>query len=467
MSLAGMGEPRFVDVNGIRMGYYEAGEGSAVVLMHGWPELAYSWRAQIPALAKAGYRAIAPDQRGFGITDCPPKVEDYDIANLSADLIGLLDALEIERAIWCGHDWGALLAWQMPLLYPDRTAAVIGLNAPFVPRLPIEPINLLRSAFGEMMYVIQFQEPGVVEGLLDQQVDRFFRTQMRAGGLTRAQYEALPREVRNLDFLSPFREPEPESLPGDPILSDEERAVFVEAFERTGFGPGINWYRNLTRNWEASLGVEQHSTAPSLMISGDEDFVLPPSLSDGMEAYFPDLERKVITDCGHWTQQEAPEEVNRLIIDWLDRRAPFADSSPASVVERMLGAMATGDVEAIAACLAEDVTWEVMGADYMNTGPRYLGKAAVMDEFFAETAVPAFDWDHPFSFQPDHVTVGDQTVAVEVKIEATSAASGDPYSNIYCFVYEVEAGLIKVVREYTNTEYAKRVLFSSTERSVG
>lgn len=460
MSIPGMPEARFVETNGIKIGFYEAGEGPPIVLMHGWPELAFSWRHQIPALAAAGYRVIAPDQRGYGITECPPEIEAYDIANLAADLVGLLDALELEKAVWCGHDWGALLAWQMPLLHPDRTAGVIGLNAPFAPRLPLEPINMLRFAFGEMMYVIQFQEPGVVESLLEQHVDRFFRAQMREGVITLAAYESLPREFRNLDFISPFRSPEPDALPGEPILSDEERAVFVEAFQRTGFGPGINWYRNLTRNWEASRDLRQISRAPSLMISAAEDVVLPPSLTDGMELYVPDLEKAVIQGCGHWTQQEAPDEVNRLIVDWLDRRSPFESIAP-GVVGRLVAGMASGDMEEVSACLHPEVSWEVMGADYMETGPRYEGKRAVMEEFFEATAVAAFDWDKPFSFQPRRVTADGGAAAVEVLIEATAAVSGDPYRNSYCFVFEVDGTLVTGVREYMDTAQAKRVLFAA------
>jgi pimeloyl-ACP methyl ester carboxylesterase len=315
-------EPNFVRTNGIRMAVYEAGRGLPVVLCHGWPELAYSWRHQIPALAAAGYRAIAPDQRGYGQTDRPEKVEDYDMTHLTDDLVGLLDALDLEKAVFCGHDWGGLVVWQLPLLHPDRVAGVVGINTPFLPRPPVDPVALMRQAYGENMYIVYFQKYGAADALLARDVGRVFRRFMRKNVITNAEYAKLPPQERRLEFLGAFEGPEPERQAGDLLLDHEELAVFVETYERTGFTGGINWYRNLTRNWQASEGLEQRVRVPALMISAEDDFVLSPAMTDGMEAYVPDLEKHVIPACGHWTQQEKPDELNRLLIDWLKRRFP-------------------------------------------------------------------------------------------------------------------------------------------------
>jgi len=153
---------KFADTNGIRMGYYEAGPRDAevpVILCHGWPEIAFSWRHQIKALGEAGIRVIAPDQRGYGATDRPEKVEDYDLDHLTGDLVGLMDHLGVERAVFVGHDWGGFVVWAMPMRHPSRVAGVVGVNTPHLPRAPIDPIELFRKRFGDMMYIVQFQNP--------------------------------------------------------------------------------------------------------------------------------------------------------------------------------------------------------------------------------------------------------------------------------------------------------------------
>jgi pimeloyl-ACP methyl ester carboxylesterase len=322
---------QYADVNGIRMAYYEAGprQGVPVILCHGFPELAFSWRHQIKALADAGYWVIAPDQRGYGLTPGPQAVETYDMAHLTGDLIGLLDHLGVEKAIWCGHDWGGIVVWQIPLMHPDRTAGVIGLNTPFMARSDIDPIERFKLLFGEDMYIVQFQKPGEADAILARDVDKTMRFFMRKppelledhftrkeGASGRPTF-ALVKIVENYTPAADRR--------GE-FLSEEELAVFVHAFKRTGFTGGINWYRNFTRNWRASNGLEQHVAAPSLMIMAELDAVLPPALAAGMEHYVPDLEKVLIAGSGHWTQQEKPSEVNAAIIGWLNRRFPLSPS---------------------------------------------------------------------------------------------------------------------------------------------
>ncbi len=319
--MTGMPEPKMVKTNGIDMAVYEAGPktGIPVVLCHGFPELAYSWRHQIPALAAAGYRVVAPDQRGYGLTSRPEKVEDYDMEHLTGDLVGLLDALAIDKAIFCGHDWGGIVVWQLPLFHPERVRGVIGVNTPFLPRPPIDPIMAMRARFGDDMYIVYFQKPGIADAALAKDVAKSFRFFMRKNVGTAAEYAKRPPEEQKLALVHALATDE-SGWPGEVLLSKQELAVFVDTFTRTGFTGGINWYRNLTRNWQNSAKVEQKVRVPGLMIMAEDDVVLSPAMTDGMEAYVPDLEKALIRKCGHWTQQEHPNQVNTIMIDWLKRR---------------------------------------------------------------------------------------------------------------------------------------------------
>jgi pimeloyl-ACP methyl ester carboxylesterase len=322
---------RHADVNGIRMGYYEAGPPTdmpPLVLCHGWPELAFSWRHQIKALAAAGIRVIAPDQRGYGATDRPERVEDYDLELLTGDLVGLLDHLKIDQAIFVGHDWGGFVVWQMALRHKDRVAGVVGINTPHTPRAPVDPIAIFRKRFGDSMYIVQFQNPDhepdrIFGSHVEQTFDALMRKPMprkaiaedeapAAGiGASAKTNLAFPQMVAGYDATRDQR---------PAILSPEEKQVFVDTFTRTGFSGGINWYRNMTRNWERSAALDHTVHVPSLMIMAENDPVLPPSAADGMERLIPDLEKYLVHDSGHWTQQEKPEEVSAKLIEWRRRR---------------------------------------------------------------------------------------------------------------------------------------------------
>ena len=314
--------PHFVETNGLRMAVHEQGSGTPIVLCHGFPEIAFSWRHQLPALAEAGFRAIAPDQRGYGATGGPKgpdAVPLYDMEHLTGDLVGLLDALDLEKAIFCGHDWGGLVAWQMPLLHPERVAGVIGVNTPFIPRAPIDPIQMFRQVFGEDMYIVHFQRYGEADRVLEADIARSMRFWYRKARMKLADYDKLPPEHKHLSLIKSFEGPE-EKWAAELVMSPEELSVYIHAFERTGYEGGINWYRNFTRNWEKSAAVQQHVGVPCLMISAADDVVLRPEMTAGMETYVPDLEKHVIPDCGHWTQSEQPDELNRLMVAWLRRR---------------------------------------------------------------------------------------------------------------------------------------------------
>ena len=318
-------------VNGIDMSYYEVarGQGVPIVFCHGFPELAFSWRHQLKACEAAGQWAIAPDQRGYGLTSRPDTVEDYDMEHLAADLVGLLDHLGIEKAVFCGHDWGGFVVWQMALMHPDRVAGVIGLNTPFTPRGDYDPIASMRFAFGEDMYIVWFQKPGEADAALGKDVDKTMRFFMRrppedmpappSGGLS-IDRNSSPATTSTFAFRDLLAEWD-KSDTANQMLTPDELAAFVETFEATGFTGGINWYRNFTRNWERSAHLPKRiDHVPCLMICAEKDAVLPPSMADGMEDRIAHLEKALVMGSGHWTQQEKPEEVNRYILDWMGRK---------------------------------------------------------------------------------------------------------------------------------------------------
>lgn len=323
---------QFVQTNGIRMGYYEAGPASdapPMVLCHGWPELAFSWRHQIKALSEAGIRVIAPDQRGYGATDRPEPVESYDLEHLTGDLVGLLDHLNIDKAIFVGHDWGGFVVWQMALRHPSRVAGVVGINTPHAERAPMDPIALFRKRFGDSMYIVQFQDPARhPDRIFGSKVAETFDFFMRKPMPRKAKDEAPEKPTAGVGASSKLNMAFPQMVEGydgsrDPrqkILSEEEMKVFVDTFGRTGFTGGINWYRNMSRNWERASALDHTVRVPSLMIMAENDAVLPPSAADGMENIIPDLEKYLVRDSGHWTQQEQPVEVSDKLIEWRRRR---------------------------------------------------------------------------------------------------------------------------------------------------
>ena len=320
---------QYAKTNGVNMAYYETGprEGVPVVFCHGFPELAFSWRNQLRAFEAAGRWAIAPDQRGYGLTDRPGPVESYDLENLTADLVGLLDHLGVEKAVFCGHDWGGFVVWQMALRHPARTAGVIGVNTPFTPRSPADPIAIMRQRLGEEMYIVHFQKPGEADAVLDSDVAKamsFFLKRPIVGTPPSAGFatDRKPGDESVFPLIKILQAYDPATDPREKFLTDDEFAAFVETFQRTGFTGGINWYRNFTRNWERSPHLVDKVNVPSLMIMAENDAVLPPSAADGMGAFIPDLEKTLIRESGHWTQQEKPEAVNTAILGWLNRRFP-------------------------------------------------------------------------------------------------------------------------------------------------
>ena len=299
-----------IAVNGVELEVFEAGQehtGNPIVLCHGWPEHAFSWRYQIPMLVEAGYHVIVPNQRGYGRSSRPSEVVDYDIAHLTGDLVALLDHYGYQDATFIGHDWGAMVVWWLALLHPKRVNGLIALAVPYQVRGEKPWIEFMEEFFGSDYYFVHFnRQPGVADAIIDKNTSQFLRNMFRKNIPPKA-----PEPGMAMIHLAQAEEPL-----GEPVMSENELAVFVSAFESTGFTGSINWYRNLDRNWHLLANANPIIQQPALMIYGDRDVI--PKFA-GLLEFVPKVE-VVNLDCGHWVQQELPEETNRAILTWLERR---------------------------------------------------------------------------------------------------------------------------------------------------
>ncbi len=304
-------KPTLVSVNGVELEVYEAGQqnkGKPIVLCHGWPEHAFTWRYQMPAFAAAGYHVIVPNQRGYGNSSRPTEVTDYDIEHLSGDLVALLDHYGYEDATFVGHDWGAFVVWGLTLLHPDRVNKVINLALPYQERTEKPWIEFMEEIFGGDFYFVHFnRQPGVADAVLEENTSRFLRNMFRKNVPP-----APPQQGMEMINLARSETPL-----GEPLMSDSELAVFVSAFESAGFTGSINWYRNLDRNWHLLADVNPIIEHPALMIHGDRDLI--PKF-EKLAEFVPNVE-VVSLDTGHWIQQERPEETNQAILKWLEKKA--------------------------------------------------------------------------------------------------------------------------------------------------
>jgi len=311
---------RTVEANGIGVHLAEMGSGPLVVLCHGFPESWYSWRHQLPALAAAGFRAVAPDMRGYGGTDRPEAIDQYTLFHLVGDMIGLLDKLGAEQAVIAGHDWGAPVAWLAALLRPDRFRGVIGLSVPFRPRGEARPTSVMPQTDDRVFYQLYFQSPGLAEAEFERDVGHTMRTVLcsisgdapPAGGPV----GMVPRQGGLLSGMK-----NPAALPA--WLSEADLDFYVKEFTRTGFRGGLNWYRNIDRNWELLAPFAgARVMVPALYVAGDRDLVVAfpgmDRLIPNLATFVPQLRGTVmLPGCGHWTQQERPAEVNTAMIDFL------------------------------------------------------------------------------------------------------------------------------------------------------
>jgi pimeloyl-ACP methyl ester carboxylesterase len=317
---------RSVEANGVRMHLAEEGEGPLVVLCHGFPESWYSWRHQLRALAAAGFHAVAPDMRGYGRTDQPAAIEAYTLLHLVGDMVGLLDALGAETAVIVGHDWGAPVAWHAALLRPDRFRGVIGLSVPYRPRGPVCPTTAMPQNENALFYQLYFQIPGLAEAELERDVRLTTRSVLYSASgdaprAKKADAAAIAMLPRNGGFLSGMMDPA--SLP--PWLTEADVDFYTAEFQRSGYRGGLNWYRNIDRNWELMAPFAgARVTVPALYVVGDHDLVLyfpgMEQLVASLSSFVPRLQETIVMPgCGHWTQQERAPEVNAAMIDFLRR----------------------------------------------------------------------------------------------------------------------------------------------------
>lgn len=314
-----MSSTRMIKANGVELFVREAGQGPLVVLCHGWPELSYSWRHQIPALAKAGFHVVAPDMRGYGQSAAPPDVAAYSIFDTVGDVVGLVQALGETKAMVIGHDWGAPVAWHAALFRPDLFTAVAGLSVP--PPFRGRPLDLLRQGGITNFYWQYFQAPGVAEAELERDVARTMRIVLGGRGLADPSAAMFVHEGKG--FLSHATSEEP--LPT--WLSEADLAYFTEAFRKSGFRGGLNWYRNIDRNWELTTPWQDAQIhQPSLFIAGSKDAVITGLIGakrvNELERVLPNLKGKLIIEgAGHWVQQERPDEVNAALVTFLKESA--------------------------------------------------------------------------------------------------------------------------------------------------
>jgi pimeloyl-ACP methyl ester carboxylesterase len=315
-----MPSSRTIAANGIEIFLLEQGEGPLVLLCHGWPELSYSWRHQIPAIAAAGFHVVAPDMRGFGRTSAPADIDAYSIFDTVGDMVGLVAALGEKQAVIVGHDWGAPVAWHAAQFRPDIFTAVAGLSVPPPFRGRGRPLDTLREGGITNFYWQYFQTPGVAEAEFERDVGLTMRTLLGRGFSDPSASLFIEGGKGFLGDASATRTP-------PDWLSEADLAFFSEAYRKSGFRGGLNWYRNIDRNWDLTApwqGAQIHQ--PSLFIAGSRDSVITGLIGAkrvaDMERVLPNLRQKLIVDgAGHWIQQERADEVNAALIEFLKTKA--------------------------------------------------------------------------------------------------------------------------------------------------
>lgn len=321
MTLAPEIRQRIAHVNGVDLHVMEAGDpvNPTVILSHGFPEGAYSWRHQLPALAAAGYHAIAPDQRGYGHSSAPTEVASYGIEHLTGDLNALLDELGKEQAVFVGHDWGAMIVWESARLHPERVRAVVGVSVPAVQWVG-PPTQLMKMAFGDnFFYMLYFQPVGPAEAELEADP---YTTMAKFLWSASGEGFVVPTAMRKMEgngFLTDT--PMPPARPWA-WLTEDDLAYYADQFRHSGFFGPLSYYRNLDANYEVvkDMGLDR-LTMPSYFIAGAKDgvLVMDPTGIDRMQASLPDFRGYVLIDgAGHWTQQEKPGEFNDALIAFLN-----------------------------------------------------------------------------------------------------------------------------------------------------
>lgn len=316
-----MSEPKLhtLQVNGISMRVAEQGSGPLVLFCHGWPESWYSWKHQLAAVAAAGWRAVAPDMRGYGGTDAPADIDQYTLLHLAGDMVELVRALGEREAVIVGHDWGAPVAWHSALLRPDLFRAVVGMSVPYTPPASIDLLSAMEKLGVHNFYMQYFQAPGVAEAEFERDVrNTVRRIQFSSSG------DAPERASFGMvDFDKGFLggTVDPQTLPA--WLTEADIDYYAGEFARAGFRGGLNWYRNLRRNRELLMPwrgcpIRQ----PSMFIAGSRDGVMKfPASKKQIEAFSTTLPGMrgchILEGAGHWIQRERAAEVNGLLVAFL------------------------------------------------------------------------------------------------------------------------------------------------------
>ncbi len=320
-------EPRYLRNDGFNLALYEAGpkDGVPLILIHGWPEMAYSWSNQIGPLSEAGYRVIAMDVRGFGRSSAPRGLPHYEISQLVSDVEAALDDIDAQKAVLIGHDWGGIIVWHAARMLAPRISHVISLCTPHVKRAPIDPITIFRKRHGDAHYFVHFtDQPGVADALFASDPESFFRLMFQPtdkdAPITSEMFHTPARFEAFLDA----RSTQAPTTPVPSIMPEADVQIYTRAYRRSGFHGGLNLYRNTSANWRLAEGLSDKITQPVLMISAGDDVFLPPASADPMVKMVPHMTRHTIENCGHWMMWEKPSAVNGLMLGWLDKQTRSA-----------------------------------------------------------------------------------------------------------------------------------------------
>lgn len=314
---------RTVETRTIRMNVLEQGEGPLVLFCHGFPETSHAWRHQLRALAGAGFRAVAPDMRGYGETECPTAVDEYTVFHLVGDMVALLDALEAETAVIAGNDWGATVAWHAALMRPDRFRGVAAMSVPMMGQPPVPPTRIFPQTDEAQHYTLYFQEPGVAEAELERDIGQtlrkiLFAASGEAGARLAGDRTPNPFGMvsRRDGLLSPL--PDPHEMRG--WFTAADLTAYMKAFTASGWRGGLNYYRNLDRNWQLQAALAgARVNVPALFMVGERDTGLSipgmREIIDAMPALVPRLTEKfIVPGSGHWLPQERPDVVNDALV---------------------------------------------------------------------------------------------------------------------------------------------------------
>lgn len=311
--------PHFIQNDGFRLATYSAGpkDGLPLILVHGWPEIAYSWKNQIEPLSSAGYRVITYDLRGFGRSDTPKNPTHYGIAQMVSDLEAVSRAYCDQPPVIIGHDWGGIIVWQAAMMLGPQVRGVASICTPLVNVAPVDPIEIFKKRFGDAHYFVHFNERfGVADRLFAKDPRGFFRMMFRStpkGAVAGPDFAHFPKHFKKFLKAGAGKQK-------GQVMSDADLQVYADTYAASGFHGGHNLYRNTTENWKLTKDLPLHVSQPSLMLSPEDDLMLPPAMADHMPKIIPDLERQTIPDCGHWAMWEQPEIVNRFLLEWLGRR---------------------------------------------------------------------------------------------------------------------------------------------------